>query len=304
VRKVLVVLIVLGAMPAARGATTVAFRCDGNGGIAAMENSYVGGCWGHLGHHTYDLDGLHRVGAVSGSVFSVEEQFSPPTEGFVVLVEGSADGLAWTQLHAMPYVATSERQSIAFSFDGAGFEARFVRIRQPRSAAQGLSGYLDASRFDAELSPVDATPATAAHELSCERDVMERFFDAHPCWFGGIDRYDAPSVFHTYPLGADRPLARVAGEVTFLPWRLDDYSSGSSRTQIAGFVQVSADGVRWTDAGRIEGSYGTPIAFDLDTAGTTARFVRLVGEHHARFASDPALKHTRGMVLSSRLSLT
>lgn len=314
--------------PARATATTVAFRCSGSGGIAAMENSYIvagggGPCWAHLGHHTYPLGGLNRIGAVSGSVFSVEIQLSPPFElaapdAAAVVVEASVDGLAWTTLHQIPFPLITNgaeilpmRQALSFSFDAGGAEARFVRIRQPRSLAQGLSGYLDASGFDASLEPLtDPEPGVApgARSLSCGADVMEGIALGHPCWFGGIDRYDAASFFHTFPLGGLAALDAVRGNVIFLPWRLDDYNIGGSRTAIKGYVQTSTDAVAWTDSDlEMEGIYGVPISFDFALGGRAARFIRIVAERHARFArerTDPSLKHPRGMILDSSLEVS
>jgi hypothetical protein len=321
--KRLAVFIVLaaGLVPTEAAPASTAFRCHGSDGIAAMENSYIvegggGACWGHLGHHTYALGGLFQVGPVTdGRVFSVEVQFSPPTDVIVgttqapVAFEVSVDGRTWTTIHQIGYeLRGATRREIFFDFDGGGAEARFIRIRQPRSAAQGLSGYLDASSFDAVLTPVFEGPIIAVpgpRTYECTSHIMERFFDTHPCWAGGVNRYDAPSAFHTYPLGIEAALESVTGTVTLLPWRSDDYTSdGGSATSVAGEVQTSVDGIAWDAIGTFEGVFGRPIAFDITGLdGAPARFVRLVAERHHGWNRHPALKHVRGFLVDSTITV-
>ncbi len=312
------VLTLAGSVPAAAEAAPTAFRCDGRGGIGAMENEYAelttkGACWFHLGHHTYDMGGPFRIGQVEGAVFSVEVQFSPPTELMMsqaaLAFESSIDGLDWNTVTHLPYNLRLQRQQIDFSFDAGGIVARFLRIRQPRSAAQGLSGYLDSSRFDADLtpmpSPLSSPAAPGTIELSCAEDVMERFFDEHPCWFGGANRYDSPSVFHTYPISI-ASVSRIEGTATFLPWRTDDYTSGGgSRTVLTGYVQVSTDSRHWVTVLTMTGEYGRSIAFAAELgAPVEASFVRVVAEYSHAVKQHPALKHVRGMLLDSSLRVT
>lgn len=317
----LLMLLVLTAAPARASDETLHFRCGGgtvNGvpAIAAMENEYItqayknsGACWFHLGHHTYDIGrsvALHRI---NGSMFSVEQQFSPPTEindnGFSIIIEASESGLVWNEIARPLYTLGSMRQTVNFDIDAAGAVARYVRIRQPRSIAQGLSGYIDSSNFDIAISEVDEQPIPRfPATLRCAQHVMERFFETHPCWFGGINRYDSPSVFHTYPV-AGATLTNIAGSVTFLPWRSDDYTqNGGSRTAIAGVVQTSVDGVTWTKAGDVMGTYGVPISFSLPQASVLANYIRLAAEYHTGASTHPALKHVRGFIVDSSLQLT
>jgi hypothetical protein len=301
---------------------TLVAACHGrDGSIAAMENEYVEGtgrgpCWFHLGHHTYDLGRTYRLISARGSVFTVEIELSAPQEypgtppQTALVFEGSIDGIEWTSLGAIPYDITEDRQPAPSNVDGRGAIVRYLRVRQPRSVAQGLSGFLDSSGFEAVVEPEgEAAPAgiQGARALTCASDAMERMFTEHPCWFGGINRYDSPSVFHTYPIGASS-LERVRGSATLLPWRTDDYHlRGGSRTNIAVLVQISTDGIHWTTQGILGGAYGLPIEFDLyGLGGVAASYVRLVGEYHtgARLPNEPSLKHVRGMLLDSSLEIT
>ena len=314
---------------------TRSFHCAGaNGAVEAMENSYIaalgnGNCWGHLGHHTYDIGTVAKIGAMSGRVFTVEVQFSPPTEILVqpmeppeippiplpairawtaLTIEGSTSGVHWFELDQIPYQLNgATRQEIFFNAHGGDVRARFIRIRQPLSAAQGLSGYLDHSRFDADIRPL---PLPVSAELgpktySCADHVMERMFDTHPCWFGGINRYDSPSAFHTYRVGTPAAVESISGSATFLPWRSDDYTQdGGSPTSLAAEVQTSIDGVAWDTLGTIAGAYGEPIAFSFDALDARAvSFVRIVAERHHGYTRHPALKHVRGFLIDSQVTV-
>lgn len=304
---------VVGVLPATATSQTLALRCDGRGGIAAMENSYIaatgrGDCWFHIGHHTYDLGQPWQVEWIKGSAFTVETLFSPPTElgpgrnHSVLTFEGSLDGTTWRLLASVPYSILASRQSVAFDLAATGGPARFVRIRQPRSAAQGLSGYLDSSAIDLQVSASEQVVPDRLDTLSCETAIMERFFAEHPCWFGGVNRYDSPSVFHTYPVDAGA-LTGVSGEAIVAPWRSDDFTyDGGDPTGAEVVVQLSDDAVTWREAGRFRADYGLPASFWL-TASGTASFVRLVGEYHHGYARHPALKHVRAMMVSSRITL-
>lgn len=316
---ILLCLLLLAPGGARATTSTLAFRCggglvDGVPSIEAMESEYAeqttkGPCWFHLGHHTYDIGREVALGRIRGSMFSVEEQFSPPIEttsaGFAVIIETSRDGLAWTEINRPTYVLAFTRQTIAFDFDAGGAVARYVRIRQPLSAAQGLSGYIDSSNFDADVTEIaQPAPRAVPTTLNCAEHIMERVWSAHPCWFGGINRWDAPSVFHTYPVGG-ATLTNIAGAVTVLPWRSDDYNGGGGgRTAIAGLVQTSVDGSTWRTASTFSGTYGVPIAFSVAQPSIAASYVRLVAEYHRSVKADPALKHVRGFIVDSSLTLT
>lgn len=327
-KRLLLVVVVLtcAAAPARAGTELTSFRCGGGSGspeavrvIEAMENSYIegtgyGGCWFHTGHHTYDMGARYAIGQVSGSLFTVETNFSPPTEieppsgsnrtTADAWLETSVDGVTWQTLRAIPYNFRIGRQEVAFDFDAAGHVARFIRIRQPKSAAQGLSGFLDSSNFDAELlaHPTEPTTRHGFTSLTCAADIMEGFFAEHPCWFGGINRYDSPSVFHTYAID-DASLDRLSGSATFAPWRTDDYHyDGGSPVSLDAHVQTSTDGTNWTDVGTISGPYGAPIPFEfLDLGGMDARFVRIVGEYMKNPTRHPSLKHVRAILVASSI---
>lgn len=314
------------ASPAGAATFVKPFRCDGSAtpygpSVAAMENEYVlgtgyGPCWFHLGHHTYDAGAPYKVHGVTGATFSVEIPFSPPLElnpPYVSLsFEASADGLNWTTVARPNYIAYQSRQTVPFSFDMGGITARYFRIRQPLSSAQGLSGYLDSSWFDATVETTTAPPppATAPHARSyaCASHAMERFWSLHPCWFGGVNRYDSPSVFHTYVLGGPSTVDRVRGSATFGPWRTDDYWFGGGTSTLRAHVLVSANGTAWTKIGTFTGRYGTALPFDF--AGLDAKpaqYVRIVAEYHSggvNPGADPALKHVRGFLLDSSIEVT
>lgn len=308
--------------PSARAGLVVrAFLCDGGGGATpAMENSYIaatgrGACWFHTGHHTYDLGSPHRLHRIAGSVTSVEQAFSPGYEGgrlrsVILEAWGGRSGTTWTTLGLIDY---EDRVPTPFEFDFSADppSVRTIRIREPRSLAQGLSGFLDASGFDATLEAptIGHVPFPRKPSYACDRDVMERMFAEHPCWFGGVNRYDSPSVFHTYPIGPSA-LDAVSGHAIFLPWRTDDYFfDNQSPTSLKGAVQVSADGVTWATLGEISGLYGEPISFSFDgLAGMPASYARIVAEYHRGMFRPPTsnwqpLKHARGFLLDSALEV-
>lgn len=222
-----------------------------NADVQSMEHEYLEkGCWGHLGMHTYFLgrDTVYDLQAGEGRVFSVEQQLSPPLEDprlqtdppqlFTPLpIETSLDGIEWTRVSEVDYKfiglesgGTSSRQEIFFEFEADGQPFQYLRVRQPLSAAQGLSGYLDASRLAINVTESDESPPalSQASTRTCEKDIMEAVWDAHPCWFGGINRWDTPSFIHTYPLG-DATLDRVEGTATFAYWRPEDPGTFAAR---------------------------------------------------------------------------
>ncbi|HVL32556.1 MAG TPA: hypothetical protein VM600_03135, partial [Actinomycetota bacterium] len=310
-RVVSVLCLALAMLPARAETHELRFACDGrDGAIEAMENEYIvqtgyGDCWFHVGHHTYDMGRPYRLGRLAGSIVSVEVVFSPTVEfapSTQVPLEGSIDGRTWTTLHKISY---RDRRAVEFSLDADGAVARFLRIRQPRSLARGLSGFLDSSGFTAVVEEVDAAVIAPRTELSCSDGILERFFDEHPCWFGGINRYDSPSVFHTYAVGT-QTVSRVKATATYAPWRTDDYfSNGGSRTDVTGILQASADGTNWTKLAEARGSYGSPITLDSGPMEPVEiSFVRLVAEYHKGVRADPAWKHARGMLVDSSVRLS
>lgn len=325
--------------------------------LSSMEWSLGGRpCWIHGGHHTFVLEEPVRILGGEGFVRSVEQPFSPPTEyeqqplqTTPIHVQVSPDGQSWTELDAIEYAFLSDPIGFAlFPFTGARqditFEleadeetpARFIRVHQPRSLAQGLSGFLDQSRIDFFVEPVDdPEPITSGDTtvdtlaLSCqEGDLLEDFFADHPCWFGGINRYDAPSFYHTYQPGQGATVTSIEASVEILPWRTDDYWTPVPVTDAEGVtlarederqayrdqvqnatvtLQASPDGRSWETLSSTSVPYGalTSLTVDLDEP-EPARFLRLVPGFHPRFddfRSVPANHHPEGFFVASQLEL-
>lgn len=294
--------------------------CSGDGAdYAAMEFAQSGGtCWVHGGHHTYSLGGDRAVlRGFEGIAFAVEQQFAPSApppeapDAWAMHVETSEDGTAWTEVGRGRYLFTSQRQYVAFGIEDVESPFRMIRIRAPLSATQGLSGYLDHTEgwmLVDGLRPAPAPPlAPGTRAFSCERDLVEDFFATHPCWFGGVDRYDAPSFWHTYVVGGGARLDRVTGSFTLMPWRLDDWNQANATTNASGvraFLMTSVDGVAWETRAELQATYGAPTPFDVELGGVEARFVRLFPEEHARFhqaAEFAPNHHPKGYFVDSRL---
>lgn len=287
------------------------------------------GCWAHLGQHRYVLgvDRAWQLEGGSGWVRSVEQQLAPPedvepgTDGVrsKAPVEVSIDGREWHRVGVVEYELVSAstspvgtRQDIRFTLDGSEEPFRFFRIRQPRSSSEGLSGYLDASRIDLNLSPagVAADPGLdEATRLTCTNDILEDVFAEHPCWYGGADRWDAPSFVHTYPIGPTN-VSRIDGQVQMAYFRPDDPGFCCNQTPEGVengtlLVQVSRDAVDWRTVHRVDVTYGEETTFaSPELAGLEARFVRLIGTKHPGYSEDPALKHPEGYMLDSAFTLT
>lgn len=315
------------------GSFILSVACNGpDGTLAAMEFSYSAPtCWNHTGLHTYFVgrDTTYLLRHVEGLAFSVEQEFSAPTEGLSpgagldsaygaevhahspLVVETSLDGLAWSiaGTGTYRYLDTDElldwhgcvpscrpleslyRQNVLFDITAEGQEFRFLRVRQPASlATQGLSGFLDYSRFILTLDQGNAiaSPSLApgTRELACEQHILEDIFALHPCWYGGVDRYDSPSFFHTYALGGAARLDAVRGTYTALPWRLDDwYQPGITADDLLLGItlQSSADGQAWTNLTKVSALLGEGTFEVTGLGGLEATFVRIVPEPHNRF---------------------
>lgn len=283
----------------------------------AMEFSATHGtCWIHDGHHTYFLgDHLYAFKGAHGYAFDVEQQFAPsaPDPDFVLdplhrqlVMEVSVDGTHWTPVGygqyglAVPADSGSdswERQKVFFEITGAGQPFRFLRVHDPLSLSQGLSGYLDHTQLRLEMDDLGAAPMTnetvAERALSCDHgDNMEAFFATHPCWFGGIDRYDATSFYETYFLGDGATLDRVRGSFLLLPFRDDDWFSNDTIPNAevaAAYLQTSVDGRNWTTQATVLAGYGVTQAFDVALPHVDARFVRFFPQYHKNFdlENDP-----------------
>lgn len=280
-----------------------------------------GTCWIHGGHHTYYMRGTYAFQGAHGLAYAVEQEYAPsasavnlthPLEAPLYL-EISLDGRSWTEVGQARYPYGPERQYVWFDAPATGQPFRFIRLHAPLSASQGLSGYLDHSDLrvaaDALLTPVSASNATSRSFDCAKGGVMEDFAPTHPCTFGGVDRYDAPSFFHTYPVGGSANLTRVKGSFTLAPWRSDDFFSGTPLLTVnktKAFVQVSTNGMDWTDVATVNATYGVPQAFNVTLPGTEAVFVRLFPEYHANFDQYVALAsnhHPRAFFLDSRVTL-
>jgi hypothetical protein len=290
----------------------------------AMEFSASNGtCWMHEGHHTYWFGGAtYAFDRVDGSVYSVEQEFAPPTQTqgnsarTPIFVEASLDGRTWTTLGTANYTLLTERQSVPIHVAGSGQPFRFFRLHEPPSASQGLSGYLDGSQVVIEADDVAPAPASVAtapgtEALSCANgDILEAsFFPTHPCTFGGVDRYDSASFYQTYHPGPGTTLTAIDGSFILAPFRADDWYEGHESAPQATFahVQVSVDGVHWDVAATVPATYGVPTPFHVDLPSTPAAFVRLFPEYHADFddyAVNAPLHHVRGYFLASNLTLT
>lgn len=319
--------------------TVIRALCGGNDlfKVWAMEYSASQGtCWIHGGHHTYFVGDVYALRHVEGIAFSVEQQFAPPA----ALLEDptttpihfqiSMDGQAWQEVSRGTYrfISTSpigapERQTVVFDFDGNGEHFRFLRIHNPLSLSQGISGYLDHTGFYIDADKVDNVNVKAkslvpsTRVLDCEQGhLMEDFFATHPCTFGGVDRYDSASFFHTYPVGAESELVRIDGQFTLAPFRTDDFflktENGTevdyvNLTSTYAFVQTSVDGQHWTNRATVDAAWGVPTSFSVTLPGVEASFVRLFPQYHPefmRYAEDAPLHHTRGYFLDSAVTVT
>lgn len=341
----LVLVTVLGAAAVAdptgageeAGPILLELHCRSDGAdVRSMEHEYLEqGCWGHLGIHTYFVgqDAVYELKNGTGTAFSVEQQFSPPVEDFSVQsswppqiltpmpIETSMDGLQWTEVAQAEYRfvgftegGTSLRQEVVFEFQAdEGNEFRFLRIRQPLSAGQGLSGYIDASEMTLLVTQVGPAPTPDLSEQenvhkSCLDDIMEAVWLAHPCWYGGINRWDSPSFFHTYPLG-NATLERVEGTALFEYWRPEDPGTCCGQSLIGVldgpvFLQSSTNGENWQELASFDATYGVPLEFSVELDGHDTSFLRLVSDKHPGYWNHPALKHPEAYLVHSELSLS
>lgn len=281
------------------------------------------GCWAHFGHNHYFV-GRDNVYALHGGtvrISSTEAELSPMTEPgdpafppqWSMPIEVSMDGTDWQQVDAVNWDFFESDWQVRFSFDADGEHFRYIRIRQPTSAAQGLSGYLDKSEFTLDVSVVEQVtePALAQGTIdrSCESDIMESIFETHPCWFGGVNRWDAPSFFHTYPLGGLAEIDGVEGSVLTNNFRIGPFDAELiPDTDADVFVQTSVNGSSWETVHAFPVTHGEETSFsaDLDATEEDARFVRFATSRHPLWTdeSEPAAKHPEGYFLDSELSVT
>lgn len=256
-----------------------------------------------------------------------------------LILETSLDGFLWTEIQVrnlnwvgveVPSLDTEHDPQVttAGTVFGARYvnffsfsvfeppEFRFLRVRQPQSAAQGLSGFIEATNLRIEVveDRILTPPAPTANvqERTCHLDMMDHTFPTHRCWFGGAQHWDAASVYHTYFLD-NTTLTRIEVTATPLLYRALDAIADASPVNAnpAGAVQsgrvhvhLSEDGERWTEltnAADPEVPYGQQLRLDLDVVarlGTAARarFVQLTGDLHPSF-SDPNCGALTGVVV-------
>lgn len=311
--------------------------------LKPLEYTASGGtCWMHAGHQTYDLGGPVTVVGGEGHVLSVEQQYSPSTEvengTTPIVIETSSDGRQWDRVADVEYqfvedlgdgvIGDELRQKIQFTFESHQPNAEFFRVHEPRSTAEGLSGFLDRTKLylfvnDTAAHPPAAPTQPATETLTCEAgDVLEDFFADHPCTFGGINRYDAPSFFHTYPLGEGAEVSSVEASAEVAPWRTDDWflpivvsddpeSLQAYSDQVTGSelsLQVSDDGVTWQTLATAEVVYGDEQNFSVSlNEPVDADLVRLIPGRHPLFddyRSNGPLHHPDAFFVSSQVTVT
>jgi len=336
-----------------RAENTIAVLCNDRPGwdIHAMEFLASGGtCFMHSGHQTYDLGHEREIVGGEGSVLSVEQQYSPPTEyedplagTTPIHIQASHDAQNWQEIDAIEYQFNEDvrdgvllddtlliRQRIDYQFDAEDLNLRYLRFHEPRSAAQGLSGFLDESiaylyvNDTAETSSIghSHTESTSL-DLSCDDgDVLEDFFSEHPCTFGGVNRYDAASVFHTYKPGEGTQADRIEAEATVDPWRSDDFFEplqiGASQdaiqhnldqlTETSVQLQVSQDSTTWETVAERSVTYGEP--FEISAAfddPKPAPYVRLLPGEHENFddyKQNAPDHHLEAFLVDSSITVT
>lgn len=300
---------------------------EATGRIGSMEADYRdhSGCWFHNGIHTYYVSHNRTLLLYdgNGSAFSVEKQFSPtaavtpriPLGSGVnssILLERSIDGRSWYEVSVAHYAWVTVldielRQTVHFEFDGEGAEFRYLRVRQPDSLQQGLSGFLDHSQLNitvtngTSIAEPTLTSQTDA-PFDCLEDILEDVFLAHPCTFGGVSHWDSPSWFHTYPL-ENATLTDVRGMAILQYFR--PFPPGADELEPlngTGAVWSSVGGTQWTALGTFPYEMGTPASFNLTGLGSVhARFLRVGAERHPDWAVEASWVHPEAYLLFSEL---
>lgn len=292
----------------------------------AMEYSVSDGtCWYHGGHHTYDLGAGYTLVGLNGRAFSVEQELAPPTElqgtGGGIQVETSLDGVEWKRVGFGTFdlvnaALGTNRQQVTLTAGPDNGTFQMFRVREPLSSTQGLSGYLDSSEgeilVDEAVLSDPGPKSPGSRTFACDGGALiEDFFAEHPCWFGGVDRWDSASFTHTYALGAVEVLDRVNGSFVVAPFRTDDFFDlppTEQTTETRVFVQTSVDGMEWHDVAAVRAPFGTTVYYDLLVGSPgAARYVRLVPDEHpgwARTTADAPLHHLEGYFLESTLTVT
>ena len=296
--------------------TTLRLQCLGlDGGIPALETSFLDSCWGHIGHHTYFVEEPVALVALTGQVFPVEVAYTTLAGHPALPVELSLDGRQWTTVGTIPYPLgedASDRYEVQVDLPNVAMVPfRFLRVSMPLSAHDGLAGYLDGSNLTAYVLPLaDAPPLEPTAGGTCsDGDVMEDFFAEHPCWFGGMDAvdralggsprlgqvaisqteeswYDSPSFLHTYVVGGG-PGGPFQASVTAQLWRVGHYAGRCSAldplnasTSTVILAQASPDGALWAEVARSNGGNDEPILLE-GTLPDGSMFLRFGGERGA-----------------------
>lgn len=303
-----------------------------------------GGCWGHYSVFQWFLGEtqLYTLNSADLKVYWVEAEASPPAG--VPQVEVSRDSITWHLL--VPTLVTN-----AGTYDGGelnvpgvqyhmkfGAESdtfRFLRIRGPASATQGLAGFVDFARGRVDLVPAGSVPSAPmplpTTTRSCATDLMEDLYLAHPCWYGGVNDYDSASALHTYFLGAANVLA-VHGTVEAQVYRhfinplgevdlgaarlgLDDNTLAAGHTNVT--IQISPNGRDWQNVCKFSANYLESTSIPSSCAlpsKTPAMFVRLAAQKHPRYddfyngythgtGPNAAYHRTESYLMDSSLSL-
>jgi len=302
-------------------------RCNGGPQNAQFDmetSAFLPQCWGHIGHNTYYLGPqAWTIAHGLGRSTLLEQGFSPPKTINVNLTtntvfETSLDGVTWTPL-AVAYYRMSPTDPVARQIVstplGASQPFRFIRVHAPESTAEGLSGFLDASGIELALNPatVQGAPRFAGSAtLTCEQDLMEDFIAAHPCTFGGYNRYDSPSALHTYFLQAgSTAVTSVSGNVTVGPWRHDDWVRfESDKEGVNMTLEGSEDGIAFLALHTFRAKFFEDTGFNVTFSHPTSlAFLRLRSDYsqlYGRSLSEPAYaaqRHLKGYMLDSRLTV-
>lgn len=315
---------------------TIDLQCAGLGGaVPSFEGAESGRCWHHMGHHVYFLPEARLLQRVNGSVFTVEQLFTPPPGGPGIVLGVSLDGKAWTTAANLTYTPNDEdRTRVAIDVTVADLPFRFFRVHTPATENEGLSGYLDHSAFTLTVA-VPPSPIAEPEPLArsdCQDGILESFFDDHPCWFGGYDEadeataspgpelahasppvvgesyYESPSFVHTHYLGVtpggvfradlDLRLWRTSQEVTCAA----DEAGVLRPTAILVLAQGSSNGTIWSDLARTYQFTPGPLSLDVGVPEGT-RFVRF-STGQGSGTPEGACYHANTFLTSSRLALT
>lgn len=247
---------------------------------------------------------------------------------FDVTVESSLNGLAWNTVNVSRFHEWNP-DGFGGSLDdpfiylriesGASSSPfRFLRVRLDPSLTDGQGGFLDAAYAWLNVTPAaDPGWPQASHvSFTCATGILEDVIAEHPCFFGGIHKYDPADFHHTYPIGS-RTLTKIAGNFTVAPYRstINPRCANpvAGTTEVKVYAQTSTDGRNWTNE-TIDGSGGLSYvstdfchstAFNATLSPSKqASFVRLMVELHPSFDSGGGDEVHRGYLLASDVQIT